>query len=451
MGRATGRALRNVLLGLVFLASNVVGATDVPTASDVRLYVVGMSSNYSQKADGELTLLNYHFFSEVFPGSGATLRGELASPYFDLPKTYQEKNLPLYVEGGQFPDSAALDAAYPNGIYRVSIDNAQTRIVNGSLDLRGDGGVEAVPEPIHIAIAQGGATVAPTAINASQPTTIRWNRFSNGQSDARGIIDDMILVVIHDCHGRNVFHTGLPFVGKYLRYDASEVQVPARLLEPGRPYSMFVEMPHVVDSTRTRGIPGFASFATATYLDLRTLGTASMDCPAALPPMDTGQTDLAGAVSDSAATGVELSAAPETRISGQVTFMYYPDLAAPRRFYGQTLGLVPYLENDWVTLFRTASGATVGLVKASSSRTSAATKRSVVMVSLVTDDVAAWYRKLSRDGSTRIVKPLYDHPGVPIRAFEIEDPAGYPVEFFQWIHPAPGSDPVQAKSVPPRR
>jgi hypothetical protein len=124
-----------------------------------------------------------------------------------------------------------------------------------------------------------------------------------------------------------------------------------------------------------------------------------------------------------------------TRICGQVTFMYYEHLAAPRKFYEQTLGLVPYMENEWVTLFQTASGATIGVVKSPNGGTSAATKRSVVMVSLVTDDVAAWYRKLRCDSSVRIVKHLYDHPGVPIRAFEMEDPAGFPVEFFQWLDP----------------
>jgi predicted enzyme related to lactoylglutathione lyase len=123
-----------------------------------------------------------------------------------------------------------------------------------------------------------------------------------------------------------------------------------------------------------------------------------------------------------------------TPISGQVTFMYYEDLAAPRKFYGETLGLVPYMQNDWVTLFHTTSGATIGVVKALN-HTSAATKRSVVMVCLMTDDVAGWYRKLGRDGGVLIVKPLYDHPGVPIRAFEIEDPAGYTIEFFQWLDP----------------
>ena len=55
------------------------------------------------------------------------------------------------------------------------------------------------------------------------------------------------------------------------------------------------------------------------------------------------------------------------------------------------------------------------------------------MVSFVTDDAAGWYEKLRHDPNVQIVKVLYDHPRVPIRAFELEDPAGYPVEFFQWL------------------
>ncbi len=446
--------LRSALLGLgVLLASGaapatVAGAANAPSAAagDIRFFVVVKSSNYSQKADGELTLLNYHFFSEVFPAPGAAVRGALMAQHFGRPKTYEEKDQTLYLEGGHFPTLAALDAAYPNEVYRVSIDSRKTHVANGSVDLRGDGGVTDIPEPIHIAISQDGKSVAPTEIESSKPATIRWNRFSNGRSDPRGIVDDMIFVVVQDCRGRKVFHTGLPFDGKYLRYDASEVQLPAHLLEAGQPYSMFVEMPHVVDSTRAQGVPGFASFATATYLDLRTLGVGSADCPAVLPPMDTGQTDRAGgaaaqgagAGAGAAAAGPGTSAATAAgRITGQVTFLYYDDLAAPRKFYGEVLGLVPYLDNDWVTLFHTASGATIGLVKSPNNHAGPATKRAVVMVSLVTDDVEGWYRKLRRNGTVRIVKAPDDHPGVPIRAFEVEDPAGYPVEFFQWLDPGP--------------
>ena len=301
MARVTGGVRRSVLLlGFALLIPGAFPAADASNdstaiAGTARFFVVVKSSNYSQKSDGELTLLNYHFFSEVFPAPGSQAHAALMSRNFDLPKSYEKKNDTLYIEGGHFASLAALDAAYPNDIYRVTIDDQPAEVANGTLDFRSDGGVTAIPEPIHIAIAQEGRSVAPTEIESSKPTTIRWNRFSNGRSDPRGIVDDMIFVVIQDCRGRNVFHTGLPFEGKYLRYDTPDVQVPARLLQPGRPYSMFVEMPHVVDSTRAHGIPGFASFATATYLDLRTLGAPSTECPAALPPMDTGQTDRSGA------------------------------------------------------------------------------------------------------------------------------------------------------------
>jgi Glyoxalase/Bleomycin resistance protein/Dioxygenase superfamily len=446
-----------LLLGLAFLIPGAFPAADASNdspaiASTVRFFVVVKSSNYSQKSDGELTLLNFHFFSEVFPAPGSQVHGTLMSRNFDRAKSYEKKNDTLYIEGGHFASLAALDAAYPNDTYRVTIDDQPAEVANGTLDFRGDGGVTDIPEPIHIAIAQEGRSVAPTEIESSKPTTIRWNRFSNGQSDPRGIVDDMIFVVIQDCRGRNVFHTGLPFDGKYLRYEASEVHVPAHLLEAGQPYSMFVEMPHVVDSTRVHGIPGFASFATATYLDLRTLGAPGAECPAALPPMDTGQTDRsgvgagvgagagAGAGGDAGvASGTVHSAkTAEGRLTGQATFLYYQDLTAPRKFYGKVLGLVPYLDTEWVVLFHTVSGSTIGIVKAPHGHVSPSRKRGVVMVSLITDDVAAWYEKLSHDINVHVVKALYDHPGVPIRAFEVEDPAGYPVEFFQWLDP-PGS------------
>ena len=102
----------------------------------------------------------------------------------------------------------------------------------------------------------------------------------------------MIFVVVADCHGERVFHTGLPFQGPYLTYRTTEISVPASTLESGHPYSMFVEFPRVVDSRVIRGIPGFTSFATATYLDFLTRGPASdAGCPEVAPPMDTGQTD----------------------------------------------------------------------------------------------------------------------------------------------------------------
>ena len=76
-----------------------------------------------------------------------------------------------------------------------------------------------------------------------------------------------------------------------MTYLAEEVVVPAGRFKPGQPYSMFVEFPHVVESGEDNGVAGFTSYATATYLDVKSIGRSSEACPDKLPPLDTGQTD----------------------------------------------------------------------------------------------------------------------------------------------------------------
>jgi extradiol dioxygenase family protein len=143
---------------------------------------------------------------------------------------------------------------------------------------------------------------------------------------------------------------------------------------------------------------------------------------------------LVAAVAAAAASGLnaaeQKAAIPD--VHDQVTFLYYADLREPRRFYGEVLGLPHYYETLWVTLYRSSPGATIGIVQRTRDSMPADTKRDAVMVSIVTNDVNAWYQRLKRGGRVRFDKDIYDHPDVPIRAFLIRDPAGYSVEFFQW-------------------
>lgn len=125
-------------------------------------------------------------------------------------------------------------------------------------------------------------------------------------------------------------------------------------------------------------------------------------------------------------------ALPLASAEEQVTFLYYPDLAAPREFYGKLLGLQSYYDQEWVSLYRVAAGASIGVVKASEAGVAPESKRDAVMVSIVTKDVDAWFKRLQGVTGVVMLKPLYDHPAVPIRAFLLQDPGGYSVEFFQW-------------------
>ena len=252
------------------------------------------SSNYSQNRDGELTRLNYHFFSEVFPHNpDTTVTGSLRRDGVSSSAMFYEKRESNhYIEGGHFDTLEEADKTHPNGLYRLSVKTNKVHIVNQQLNLAGDSGATEIPEPITIHLSQGGNAVAPDKLDPDQTLTVSWSEYSNGRDDPRGIVDDMIFVVMQDCTGARIVHTGLPFNGPYMNWKSQEVTVDASKLKPGHPYSIFVEFPHVVDSRMAEGVPIFSSYATATYLDLVTQGEAqSNECLDSMPPMDTGQTD----------------------------------------------------------------------------------------------------------------------------------------------------------------
>ena len=116
----------------------------------------------------------------------------------------------------------------------------------------------------------------------------------------------------------------------------------------------------------------------------------------------------------------------------QVTFLYYANLAAPQEFYGKVLGLKSYYDQEWVSLYQVTVGATLGVVKASGAQIAADIKRDAVMVSIVTPNVDAWFARLRKSAAVVVLKDIYDHPVVPIRAFLLQDPGGYSIEFFEW-------------------
>lgn len=118
-------------------------------------------------------------------------------------------------------------------------------------------------------------------------------------------------------------------------------------------------------------------------------------------------------------------------IDSQVVFLYYADLDAAAAFYGDTLGLEKTFDEGWVKIYATSETSFVGLVdeQRGSHR---ASEDKPVMLSLVTADVDAWHERL-RERGVRILSEPADSTSVPVRAFLVEDPGGYTVEFFQWL------------------
>ncbi len=117
-------------------------------------------------------------------------------------------------------------------------------------------------------------------------------------------------------------------------------------------------------------------------------------------------------------------------IDSQVVFLYYADLNEASAFYESTLGLEKTFDEGWVKIYRTSATSSVGLVDESrgSHRVS---ESKPVMLSIVTSEVDRWYEHLRNEG-VKILSELADSESVPVRAFLVEDPGGYTVEFFQW-------------------
>ncbi len=274
-------------------------------ANDLDFFVLVKSHNHRQHADGRRELLNYHLFAEIFlkPGGSLAAATITAAGGGRAPRAFRPHGDDVlgdnawYMEGGWYDSEAAVDAVFPNGEYEFTIEVGGGAIRAASVSLRGPGGVTEIPEPAEITLAQDGAPVNPLRLDADKDIVVTWGDYAVGRADPNGIVDDLVFVVGANCRGERIVKSGLCFEEKFLTYRDSSYTIPAGTLEPGRPHSMFVELPHTAHSMVAEGVPGFACYATATYLDLRTLGEAAgPPCPEAMPALDTGETDRFKAV-----------------------------------------------------------------------------------------------------------------------------------------------------------
>jgi len=120
-------------------------------------------------------------------------------------------------------------------------------------------------------------------------------------------------------------------------------------------------------------------------------------------------------------------------IAESYVMLYYKSLDAPRNFYANILGLEASYEDDWVSLYRITENSFVGTVKEGEAAYHKVQNNNAVMLSLVVDDVDAWYKKITAHPEVLILKEIYNNENAPIRAFLVEDPGGYSLEVFQWV------------------
>jgi imidazolonepropionase-like amidohydrolase/catechol 2,3-dioxygenase-like lactoylglutathione lyase family enzyme len=131
-----------------------------------------------------------------------------------------------------------------------------------------------------------------------------------------------------------------------------------------------------------------------------------------------------------------LAPAKSPSINATVTFFYYKNLDAAASFYRDLLGLDTTMDVEWVKIFQVSATSSIGLVQDGRGFHPVSDDKPA-MLSIVTDDVDAWYQKLV-DANVPILKALppadspTDPDRAPVRGFVAEDPGGYTVEFFTW-------------------
>jgi hypothetical protein len=145
---------------------------------------------------------------------------------------------------------------------------------------------------LRVTLRQHGLPVVSNSVDPDEDLEVTWSAFVTGEADPNGIVDDLLFVVVGNCRGEKIEHSGRPFEGTpYLTYTTSSYIVPAAKLAPGEPHQLFVEHARV-DTSMEAGVVGLVTYAATSFLDFRATGEAEGEpCPPAMPKIDQGQTD----------------------------------------------------------------------------------------------------------------------------------------------------------------
>lgn len=110
-----------------------------------------------------------------------------------------------------------------------------------------------------------------------------------------------------------------------------------------------------------------------------------------------------------------------------ITFLTYEDVAVGNRFYQEVLGLPLIEDQGWAKVYRIHGSSHVGIVSA---RRGPIDKPvgSGTLLSIVVEDVDAWYETLRNESSIGILAPPAMVGELPVYSFFLKDPAGYHIE-----------------------
>lgn len=116
-----------------------------------------------------------------------------------------------------------------------------------------------------------------------------------------------------------------------------------------------------------------------------------------------------------------------------ITFLYFDDLDAAKRFFSTVLGLEVASDQGFAVIWKVGATGFVGAVDARRGSIPVRS-RGGTLVSLNVDDVQAWHEKMARAGVSNLTQ-VTDHPAIGLRSFFFKGPEGYDFEIQEFVRP----------------
>jgi hypothetical protein len=250
--------------------------------------VVAKAVSYRQTESGQLELLGYDFFAEFALSSAETAVSggvaQLIAPTGEILPFKSGLAMGERLHG--LKSLEQLNTRMPNGRYAIRYTRP------GLVPFTAVTNVEAtpatMPKGFKIRLHQQGRPVKADAVNAALPLVIE------ADLTVDQLAQSLIFVHVGDCYGRRLARTAPLPAEPDLAYRGSRYGVPAKVLQAGATYQVFVESGSY-SLNRADGVPVFASYPLTTFLDFKTTGESRVVCPAKPYQMDLRQTDRAKA------------------------------------------------------------------------------------------------------------------------------------------------------------
>jgi hypothetical protein len=235
-----------------------------PAAFEVMSYFVGKGQLRQQTTSGSATLVSnvspYRFLSFVEAAGGSVRQASVTPPGATSARALSNTLERFEYQRGH-SNRPALDAAFSNGTYRLSITTSNQVIRRPLLNLTGD----AYPSAPHVAN-WGDAQ----NLEAGLDFTLFWDRWSNGTTS------DFVHLVIENGGGTVVFKTGAFLDGAALNGTHTSALIPNGTLQPDQAYRgrlLFLRPVHR-NATNYPGAIGVAAYYAETLFPIATAAAA---------------------------------------------------------------------------------------------------------------------------------------------------------------------------------